>query len=128
MGSKRKRLNELHMEKKNEVLDLIDRGVSERTVAVQFGVANCSAGNKQNRGTVLKAWEEHCSSDRQRKLRRTDNDNVNAVTLHLVRLLDKCYWTNVNAVTLHLVRLLDKCYWTNVNAVTLQLVRLLDQC
>ena len=91
MGSKRKRLNELHMEKKNEVLDLIDRGVSERTVAVQFGVANCSAGNKQNRGTVLKAWEENRSSDRQRKLRRTDNDNVNAVTLQFVRLLDQCF-------------------------------------
>jgi hypothetical protein len=34
----------------------------------------------KHRSTILKAWEEKCSNERKRKLRRTDNENVNAVT------------------------------------------------
>jgi DNA invertase Pin-like site-specific DNA recombinase len=49
-------LNEVNMEKKKEVLDLIDKGVSERTIAVQFGVAKSTVGNiNKNRDAVLKA-------------------------------------------------------------------------
>jgi hypothetical protein len=41
------------------VLDLIDKGVSQRTTVVQFGVAKSTVGNiNKNRGTILKAWEE----------------------------------------------------------------------
>jgi hypothetical protein len=45
MGSKRKSLNELNMEKKKEVLDSIDKGVSRQTTAVQFIVAKSTVGN-----------------------------------------------------------------------------------
>jgi DNA invertase Pin-like site-specific DNA recombinase len=69
MGSKRKRLNGLNMEKKKEVLDLIDKGVSERTIAVHFGVVKSTVGNiNKNRGAILKAWEENCSNERKQKL------------------------------------------------------------
>jgi hypothetical protein len=33
------------MEKKKEVLDLIDKGVSQRTIAVQFIVVKSTVGN-----------------------------------------------------------------------------------
>jgi DNA invertase Pin-like site-specific DNA recombinase len=49
MGSKRKRLNDLNMEKKKEVLDLIDKGVSQRKIAVQFSVAKSTVGNIKTR-------------------------------------------------------------------------------
>jgi FixJ family two-component response regulator len=45
MGSERKRLNELNMEKEKEVLDIIDKGVSQRKIAVQFTVAKSTVGN-----------------------------------------------------------------------------------
>jgi hypothetical protein len=58
MGSKRKKLNELNIEKK---LDFIDRGVSEPT-AVQFSVAKSTVGNiKKNRNAILKSWEGNFS-------------------------------------------------------------------
>jgi hypothetical protein len=82
MGSKRKGLKELNMENKKDVLDLIDNGVSQPTIAAQFGVAKSTVGNiNKNTDAILKASKEHCSSERKRKLRRTDNENVNAVTL-----------------------------------------------
>jgi DNA invertase Pin-like site-specific DNA recombinase len=82
MGSKRKRLDELNMEKRKEVLDLIGKVVSQRKTAVQFGAATSTVGNiKQKQGPILKDWEENCSNGRKRKLRRTDNENGNAVTL-----------------------------------------------
>jgi hypothetical protein len=82
MSFKRKRLNELNIDKKKEVLYLLDKVVSQRTVAVHFGVAKSTVGNiNKNRGAILKAWEENCSDERKRKVRRTDNENVNPVTL-----------------------------------------------
>ena len=81
------------MENKKEVLDLIDRGVSERTVAVQFGVAKCTVGNiKKRGGPILEVWEENCNNERKQKLRRTDNENVNAVTLQFFL---KCCGMNI---------------------------------
>jgi IS30 family transposase len=101
MGCKRKRLNELNMEKKKEVLDLIDKGVSQRTIAVQFGVAKSTVGNiNKNRSAKLKAWGENCSNERKPKLRRTDSENVNDVTLHFFSKMSwneySCYWTKAS--------------------------------
>jgi hypothetical protein len=82
MGCKRERVNVLNVEKKKEALDSIDKGVSQRKIAVLFGLAKSVVGNRnKNRGATLKAWEENCSNGKKRKLRRTDNRNVNAVTL-----------------------------------------------
>jgi IS30 family transposase len=76
------------MEKKKEVLDLIDKGVSQRAIAVQFGVAKSTVGNiKKNRDSIMKAWEENCSNERKRKLGRTDNENVNSVTYSFFKML-----------------------------------------
>jgi hypothetical protein len=70
------------MEKKKEMLDSIDKGVCQRTTAVLFGVAKSTVGNNnRNRGAILKASEDNCSNERKSKVRRSDNKNVNAVTL-----------------------------------------------
>jgi hypothetical protein len=45
MGCKRKRLEELNMEEKKEVLDIIDKAVSQRIIAVQFIVVKATVGN-----------------------------------------------------------------------------------
>jgi len=64
------------------VLDLIAKGVGQRAIAVQFGVAKSTIGNiGKNREAILKAWEENCDSERKRKLRKTDNAAVNIITL-----------------------------------------------
>jgi IS30 family transposase len=47
MGFKGKSFNELNMEKKQEVLDLSDKGICQRAIAVQFGVAKSTVGNKK---------------------------------------------------------------------------------
>jgi hypothetical protein len=53
--------------------------LSQRKTAVLFIVVKSTVGNI-NRSIILKAWEENCSNERKRKLRRTDNENVNDVT------------------------------------------------
>jgi FixJ family two-component response regulator len=83
MCSKRKKLNELTIEKKKEVLDLIAKGVGQRAIAVQSGAAKSTTGNIDKiREAILKAWEENYDSERKRKLRKTDNTAVNIITLH----------------------------------------------
>jgi DNA-binding XRE family transcriptional regulator len=58
MGSKR---NKLIIENKKS-FRLIDKDVSQRTMAVQFGVAKSTVGNiNKNRDVILKSWEENCS-------------------------------------------------------------------
>jgi transcriptional regulator with XRE-family HTH domain len=79
------------MEKKKEVLDLIDEGISQRTIAVQCGVAKSTAGNIKT-GATLKAWEENYSNERKRKMRRTYNEDVDAVTLQFFL---KCRGMNI---------------------------------
>jgi hypothetical protein len=82
MCSKRKKLNEWTIEKKKEVLELIAKGVGQRAIAVQFGVAKLTIGNiGKNRAAMLKEWEENCDSERKRKLRKTDNTAVNIIML-----------------------------------------------
>jgi transposase len=84
MGSKRKKLNESNIENKTKkkLLDLIGKGVSQRTIALQFGVAKSTVENiNKNREAMLKSWEENCSNERKRKLHKTDNEVVNFITL-----------------------------------------------
>jgi transcriptional regulator len=45
VASKCKKLNELNTEHKNKVLDLIDKGVSQQTITVQYGVVKLTVGN-----------------------------------------------------------------------------------
>jgi DNA invertase Pin-like site-specific DNA recombinase len=45
------------MEKKKEVLDIIDKGVSQRTIAVRFGVVKSTLGNIiQKQGCNTEGW------------------------------------------------------------------------
>jgi hypothetical protein len=40
------------------MLNLRDKGVSQQTISVQFGVVKSAAGNiNKNMGAILKAWE-----------------------------------------------------------------------
>jgi hypothetical protein len=82
------------------VLNLIAKGVGQRAIAVQFGVAKSTKGNiDKNRGAILNAWEENCDSERKRKLRKTDNTAVNIITLQfflnvaqwISHLPDQCF-------------------------------------
>jgi len=62
------------------VLDLIDKYLCQQTTEVQFGVSKSTVGNiNKNRGTILRAWEETSNNKRKQNLRRTDNENINAV-------------------------------------------------
>jgi IS30 family transposase len=82
MCLKRKKFNELTIEKKKEALGLIAKGVCQRAIAVQFGVAKSTIGSiGKNRETILKAWEENCDSERKRNLRKKDKAAVNIITL-----------------------------------------------
>jgi hypothetical protein len=75
MSSKRKTLNEFHIKNKRKVLGLIGKDVSQRTFAMQFGVAKSTTGNiNKNRDAILKFWKENCSNGRERKLLKTDNE------------------------------------------------------
>jgi DNA invertase Pin-like site-specific DNA recombinase len=48
------------------VLDLIAKGVGQRAIAVQFGVAKSTIGNiSKNKEAILKAWEENYDSERK---------------------------------------------------------------
>jgi hypothetical protein len=68
---------------------LIDKGVSHRTTAVQFGVAKSTIGNiNKNRDAIMQSWEQNCSNERKRKLRKTDNEAVNLITL---QFFQKCH-------------------------------------
>jgi hypothetical protein len=58
MSSKWKKLKEFTVKHKKEVLDLIDKGVSQWTIAVQFDFAKSLIGNiNENTFVILKAWE-----------------------------------------------------------------------
>jgi hypothetical protein len=88
MASEWKRLNELSIEHKKEVWNLIDKGVNQLTNAVQSGVAKSTVGNiNKNRDVILKAWQENCSNERKQKLRKTDNEFFNILTL---KCFQKC--------------------------------------
>lgn len=78
MGIKRKKIIELTIEMKKEVLDLLDKGDSQRKIAEAFSVAKSTVGNiGKNRIEILKAWNENCCSERKRKLRKTENEELN---------------------------------------------------
>ncbi|XP_033231713.1 tigger transposable element-derived protein 6-like [Belonocnema kinseyi] len=63
---------------KKEVLDLIDKGGSQRKIAEAFSVAKSTVGNiGKNRSEVLRAWNKNCCSERKRKLRKTGNEELN---------------------------------------------------
>ncbi|XP_033222825.1 tigger transposable element-derived protein 6-like [Belonocnema kinseyi] len=61
MGTKRKKTIELTIEMKKKVLDLIDKGDSQRKSAEAFSIANSTVGNiSKNRSEILRAWNENC--------------------------------------------------------------------
>lgn len=75
MATKKKSI-ELSMRHKKEVLDLLDKGVSQRKVAEQFDISKTSVNNIARRKLeILKASEEN--GDRKRRIRATPNDVIN---------------------------------------------------
>lgn len=63
MAPKRK-LVELSIDKKKEVLDLIARGSSQRKLADQFGVAKSTIGNiAKNKDSIVNSWLGNCSNE-----------------------------------------------------------------
>lgn len=79
---KRKAPNELTVDKKKQVLDMVDKGMSYRKVSENFSIANATVTNiVRNRTSIVKLWEDNCSHDRKRKMRQTENDEVNEKVL-----------------------------------------------
>lgn len=77
MTTKRKKLNKLTIEKKKEILDLMDKGVSRRKIAEQkkFKIVESTVGNiGKNRLNVI---DNNCNSEKKRKQRTTDNEITN---------------------------------------------------
>jgi hypothetical protein len=72
---------------------LIDKGINQRAIAVQFGVARSTIGNiNKNRDAILKSCEENCSNERKRKLHKTDNEAVNLIAL---QIFQKCHTKDI---------------------------------
>jgi hypothetical protein len=95
-GLRMKKLNELCIEYKKEVLDLIDKSVSQQTIAEQCGVAKPTIGNiNRSRNMTLKAWKENCSNKRKQKVCKTDSESANVLIL---KCFEKCHVTNIAVI------------------------------
>ena len=77
MSNKRK-LVELFIDKKKEVIDHLNRGASCRELAKEYNVSPQTISNiKTKSQTILELWDSNCSINRIRKIRVTEHDQVN---------------------------------------------------
>ncbi|XP_044597489.1 tigger transposable element-derived protein 6-like [Cotesia glomerata] len=86
MGVKRK-YTELDIVKKKKIVDLLEQKVSQRNIAIQFGISKTTVVNiGHNKDLILKMWNNNCSGDRKRKLRKTEFEGVNLGVLKFFEL------------------------------------------
>src|SRR5215468_2741478 len=79
---KRKLQTELSLQQKSEVLLHIQKGESQRKLAEQYGASKTANANiKKNEHSVINAVESNCSQNRKRKMRKTENEEVNNIIL-----------------------------------------------
>src|SRR5215472_2424997 len=73
---------ELSLQQKSEVLLHVEKGESQRTLAEQYGASKTTNANiKKNEHSVINAVESNCSQNRKRKMRKTENEEVNNIIL-----------------------------------------------
>lgn len=78
--SQKRVCHELTIDHKKEVLDKIQSGKSYRVLAKEYNVAPSTISNiKSKKEDILNMWEQNSGADRHRKLRTTENDEVNSL-------------------------------------------------
>ncbi|XP_064479102.1 tigger transposable element-derived protein 6-like [Ornithodoros turicata] len=79
----KRKLVELTLERKKEVLDRLYGGATCRQVAEEFKISKSTVSKiGTSRDEILCAWEQNSSSKRKRIIRKTGNESVNNKVLH----------------------------------------------
>ena len=80
--AKRNLQTELSLQQKSEVLLCIQKGVSQRKLAEQYGVSKTTTADiKKNEHSSINSVESNCSQNRKWKMRKTENEEVNNIML-----------------------------------------------
>ena len=87
---------ELSLQQKSEVLLRIQKGESQRKLAEQYGVLKTTIANiKKNEHSIINSVESNCSQIKKRKMRKTENEEVNNITLEF---FIKCRAQNIPVI------------------------------
>ena len=78
--AKQKLQTELSLQQKSEVLPRIQKGESQRKLAEQYGVSKTTIA-KKNEHSIINSVENNYSQNRKRKMRKTENVDVNNIML-----------------------------------------------
>ena len=78
---KRKLQTELSLQQKSEVLLRIQKGESQSKLAEKYGVSKTIANIKRNEHSIINSVESNCLQNRKRKMRKTENEEVNSIML-----------------------------------------------
>ena len=80
--AKRKLQTELSLQEESGVLLRIQKGESQRKLVEQYGVSKTTIANiKKNEHSIINSVESNCSQNRKRKMRKTENEEVNNIML-----------------------------------------------
>jgi len=80
--AKRKLQTELSLQQESEVLLRIQKGESQYKLAEQYGVSKTTIVIiKKNEHSIINSVESNCSQNRERKMRKTENEEVNNIML-----------------------------------------------
>ena len=91
--AKHKLQTELSLQQKSEVLLRIRKSESQRKLAEQCGVSKTTiANNKKNEHSIINSVESNCSQNRKRKMRKTENEEVNN---NMLEFFIKCRAQNI---------------------------------
>lgn len=81
-GTKRK-YNELTIEKKKEIIEKLQKGRSQRSLASEYEVHHTTISYiKKNRDSILELWNQNCGADRKRKIRDSEHEEINRLTFN----------------------------------------------
>ena len=76
--AKQKLQTEQSLQQKSEALLCIQKGESQHKLAEQYGVSKTTIANiKKNEHSITNYVESNCSQNRKRKMRKTENEEVN---------------------------------------------------
>jgi hypothetical protein len=85
--SAQRKLVELSIDKKKEILDRLESGTTGTDLAKEYGVAKSTiSAIKKNRDMILLSWQNNCSSERKRAIRSDDANNLNSKMMDFYHL------------------------------------------
>jgi hypothetical protein len=80
--AKQKLQTDLNLQQKSEVLLRIQKVESQCKLAEQYGMSKTTIANiKKNEHSIINSAESSCSQNRKRKMRKTENEEVNNIML-----------------------------------------------